>query len=130
VEDIFRGFYYLKSTQHPLEYRIRKVRRKSLQTLRRTYKFTIDSILSVEGDKIKKEMPFYQISSITRDKIDPKVISIDRRGLQELKVVILEEQLTEPFFELLSTKVKLYNAEVNTLDRDLVLSANVMFRNE
>jgi len=129
IEDLFRSFFYLKSTDHPLEYRIRKVRRKQLQSLRRTYKFTIDSILSLEGEKIKKEMPFYQISSITRDEMDQKVICINRRGLEHLKIVLLEEEFTEPFFELLSTKVRLYNTEANTIESDLVLSANIIYRN-
>lgn len=67
IQEIYRVSFMLKSSVYPLEYKIKKIKKYKLgETLRRVYKFTTDSILSLDGSTVKKEIPYSSLLSVKR----------------------------------------------------------------
>jgi len=91
--------------------------------LKRTYKFTCDSLLSVDGDTIKKEIPFLSIAKVMLENIDlSNVVSIEYKDGKSIKLKCLESIQTENFYHILNMVVNKYSEEHVSITDDIYSS--------
>lgn len=90
MEDVFEAAYRAQKLQEPLEYKVVKVNEVGKRQ-DRTFKLTCDSLLNLDGNRIRTEISFVGIKSVDCDKYDTKVLWIHLKHEFGPRMIIFDE---------------------------------------
>jgi hypothetical protein len=105
MEDVFEAAYRAQKLQEPLEYKVVKVNEVGKHQ-DRTFKLTCDSLLNLDGNKIRTEISFVGIKSVDCDKYEGKVLWIQlKHEFGPRRIIFDDAAQRNAMFMMLTTRV-------------------------
>ena len=90
MEDVFEAAYRAQGLMDPLQYKVVKVNEVGKHQ-DRTFKITCDSLLNLDGNRIRTEISFVGIKQVDCDKNDPRVLWIQLKIEYGPRKIIFED---------------------------------------
>jgi len=105
MEDVFEAAYRAQKITEALEYKVVKVNDVGKHQ-DRTFKLTCDSLLNLDGTRIRTEISFIGIKSVDCDKYDPKVLWLQLKIEFGPRKIIFEDAVQRnAMFVILTARV-------------------------
>lgn len=105
MEDVFEAAYRAQSINEPLEYKVVKVNEVGKHQ-DRTFKLTCDSLLNLDGNKIRTEISFVGIKQVDCDKNDTRVLWLQLKiEFGPRKIIFEDATQRNAMYVVLNTRV-------------------------
>lgn len=105
MEDVFEAAYRAQSIIEPLEYKVVKVNEVGKHQ-DRTFKLTCDSLLNLDGNKIRTEISFVGIKQVDCDKNDTRVMWLQLKiEFGPRKIIFEDAAQRNAMYVVLNTRV-------------------------
>lgn len=105
MEDVFEAAYRAQSLTDPLQYKVVKVNEVGKHQ-DRTFKITCDSLLNLDGNRIRTEISFVGIKQVDCDKNDPRVMWLQLKiEFGPRKIIFEDTTQRNAMYVVLNTRV-------------------------
>lgn len=128
MEDFFQTVFTAATTTVPLQYKIVKVNEVGKKQ-DRTFKLTLDSVLNLDGTKIRTELAFAGFEMIKKDPSNKRQIVLKMKNQAKERIIIAKDDTErDVLWKLLSDAVYASQSLASSEENLLRTQATAIYR--